>query len=137
MQLSAIYPHEFGVAVAQVLVWLRTSCDITIMTRFASNYAACLPSAHDALLFAHGKAKAIAWNDVDEGWDGIQQCLLPKPDRALVKQALRRRKLALETAKKPLFVEESEQESSDAEPKVPGLQLYQPLWGLQIVRGSL
>ena len=118
MQISAIYPHEFGTAVAQVLLWLRSSSDATTMMRFARNYAHCMPTAQDVLNQARLLAQRFSWNDVDCGWEGIEELCCPKPDRRLVKQALLRRRLALETSKKPLMIvgdsEEEEAEVSDA-----------------------
>ena len=90
--------------------WLRVSCDIMDMKLFVQSLAISLPSAQEALDIARDKVEKMSWQDQDPAWPGVEEWLSKPPDRQLVRQALKKRKLHLETLKHPLIIEDDSQD---------------------------
>ena len=101
---SALYPLEFGEAIARVLGWCSHGCDCFSMMTYARALANSLPSAQDSLHRLESLMRQYNWDDKDPAWPDIQADLAPCPDKRLVKIALRKKKLQNETCEQPLEI---------------------------------
>ena len=112
MMLSAIYPEKLGEAVATVHRWLATNCLEPVVAVYAAELAETLPTAHEALSMAKEHAEAYKWKDSDPGFPGLEGLLATPLPRAQVRLALRKRKLALQSAKKPFPISDTDEDSA-------------------------
>ena len=110
MMLSAIYPDLFGEVIAKVHQWLTTSCLRPVMDLYVCELAESMPSAEESLRAAKQYCETYKWKDVDPGFQGVENMLAPPLPKAEVRLALCKRRLALQSAKKPFPVSESEDE---------------------------
>ena len=108
MQLSAIYPMGFGRALGQVMLWLVDGACHGNISAFAERISQERPTPEQPLQEARNAAAAINWQDRDPGFAQAESLCVQKPSKALVRQALKKRKAQLESKKKPSFSDEEE-----------------------------
>ena len=128
MPASAIYPKYFAAALFKVRYWLLNGADGVDIRSHAKMYADNVPSVADALDLALRDVRVHNFDDKDPGWETIDRDLPPPMDPQIRGVLLKRKRLAKETSKQPITVDDDSEDSSEWPRPHERSQVYG--WGL-------